>query len=352
MAGEKVDQNGERRCARRLAESALGSYGLRGARLLPIAHGWAQQTFRVEPPGRGAYVLNMYRLPRDGGTTDGPGFRAGLGLRSPQTLEAQLLWLGALGCETGLTVPDPVPALDGSLAGRVSLGDGQGKANGHSYALMGWVPGELMGGAPADLSSVGSFVARLHGHAERYRAPDPSALPRWDWHWPFGEAAHLWSRGEEFYAAEEMAVFEEAAQQAWADLEKLGYDAGAFGMIHRDLNFRNLVLSGGAVGAIDFDLCGLGHYMLDLTATLAAMGPLRAGGTLDQARESLLEGYERERDLPVDHRGYFATFIAMRRVAAVNRDLSLLASGAAGDRARGHRFLRNTVTWLRRNYLR
>ena len=104
----------------------------------------------------------------------------------------------------------------------------------------------------------------------------------------------------------------------------------------------------GAVGAIDFDLCGLGHYLLDVAVTLASLRPLHVE-RLDLMRESFFEGYDREQPLPAGYRRYLATFDVMRRVAAINRQISLLSAG--DEETRGDRFLRNSVTWLRRNHL-
>jgi Ser/Thr protein kinase RdoA (MazF antagonist) len=339
--------------ARRLAEAALERYGLRNARLELLRWGFVQ-VFGVVSPSREGFTLRLYgtmphaageeeRPPRD------PRLHTAVLLRSPETLREQLLWLSALRRETDLLVPEPVPLPQGALVGRVSI---EGVPERRHFALLRWVSGRNKREdlTPADLSLVGSFMARLHDHAERYRAPDPSVLPRWGWHWPFGESAPLWSEGEAFYSAEQMAVFEEAARRVRRDLEELGYRSEVFGLIHRDLNFSNVVFRENDVGAIDFDLCGLGHYLLDIVTVLGALRPLHTN-RIDLMREALLEGYERERTLHPAHQEYFKTFAVMRRVAAINRDLDLLASPVTRHEARGHRFLQNTVTWLQRNYL-
>jgi hypothetical protein len=83
-----------------LAKLAIGRYGLRDARLRPLGDG-------VRP----------------GGERSDPRYRTERGLRSPETLRAQLLWLSALRNETDLAVPEPVPLPDGSLGGGVSFAD-------------------------------------------------------------------------------------------------------------------------------------------------------------------------------------------------------------------------------------
>jgi Ser/Thr protein kinase RdoA (MazF antagonist) len=334
----------------RLAEAALERYGLQDARFYLLRYEFTQVFCVVSPTG-GKFALRLYGVPRVG--EDAPSsdsrLRTGVALRSPKTLRSQLLWLLALARETDLLVPEPVPTLDGSLVGHASV---EGVPKSRHFVLLRWVPGRHKREdlSPAGLSLVGSYMAGLHDHAERYRVPDPSALPRWDWYWPFGESAPLWSKGEAFYSASEMGVFEEAAQRVRQDLEELGYGNRVFSLVHRDLNVNNLVFHEKKVGAIDFDLCGLGHYLFDVVTVLGALRPFHTD-RLDSMREALLEGYESERRLPSGSREYLKTFTAMRRVAAVNRDLELLSSEATCHQARRHRFLRNSATWLRRNYL-
>jgi Ser/Thr protein kinase RdoA (MazF antagonist) len=337
--------------AKRLAEAALERYGLRDARLHLLRSGF-KQVFHVESPTGEEFALRMYgvRHAVEGAARpDDPRLRTSATLRSPETLRAQLSWLMALGRETGLLVPEPVAALDGSLVGCASV---EGVPGARRFALVRWVPGRNKKEdlSPADLSLAGSFVALLHGYAERYPVPEVSAFPRWDWHWPFGESAPVWSEGEAFYSADQMAVFEEAARRVRQDLEELGYGSDVFGVVHRDLGLDNLLFHDGIVGAIDFDLCGLGHYLLDLTATLGSLRPVHVD-RIEQMQEALLEGYERERSLHPEHQRYFITFTVMQRVAIINRQLQLLASGTTGHEVRDRRYLHNWVRWIRRNYL-
>ncbi len=350
----RVDEDRRRLRATRLAAAACERYGLRDIRLELLRHGFVQVFRAVSPTGE-EFALRMYGTPRVGqedAQRFDPRLRTAVLLRSPETLREQLLWLSVLGQETDLLVPEPVLTLEGSLIGHVSV---KGVPEQRHFSLVRWVPGRHKREdlTPADLSRVGSYLAKLHDHAERYRVPDPSALPRWDWHWPFGKSAPLWSKGEAFYSEEQMAVFEETARRVREELEELGYHSGVFGLIHRDLNLNNLVFHEKRVGAIDFDLCGLGHYLLDLAVPLHALRRHhRAEDRFEQMREALLAGYERERSLlPRSYHQHLKTFGAMRRVAVVNRELKLLSSEATRHQARGQRFLRSSVTWLRRNYL-
>jgi Ser/Thr protein kinase RdoA (MazF antagonist) len=326
-------------------EKALERCGLRGARAQRLRQGFVR-VFRVTHPAQGEFCLRMYDLPAD--DTGPSGARPGPSLGQ---LRAQLRWLSDLARETVLPVPEPVPAEDGSPTSYVHFGKGP-NAPGRHCVLLRWVPGESKREelSQADLSALGSYVGGLHNHAERYAPPEPSALPRWDWGWPFGEAAPLWSEGERFYSAHEIAVFEAVARRVHGGLRELGYGSDAFGPIHRDLHLGNVVFDGGRPAAIDFDKSGMGHYLLDLSILLNFLR-LRLPKRFEGARRALLEGYERERPLPAGYRGHLMTFHAILQVARVNRELRATGSQGNRHRTRNPHLLRDRLDWLRRRYL-
>jgi Ser/Thr protein kinase RdoA (MazF antagonist) len=315
----------------------------------------------------------MYRASpaEEGVPSSNTELRTGVKLRSPDTLRAQLRWLSALGREIDLLVPEPVPMADGSLVDYVSFSDlplhrtllsrvrkidrdvYDPAQPGRYCVLLRWVPGEHKEDndlVPADLSSLGSYVARLHTHAQRYSASRESALPRWSWEWVFGERAPLWSEGEAYYSAGEMGVFHTAARHVREDLERLGEHREVFGVIHRDLTPNNVVFDGTRVGAIDFDQCGLGYYTFDL-------GVVRRALRLYRDRQELLwaafvEGYERECPLPEGYQRYLTTFEVLHRVLAINRQLRLLSSEDTAGQARSTEQLRVVARWLRQQLRR
>ncbi len=362
-----------------LAELALRRYGLRDARLRPLGHGGFKQVFLIESPTRGRFLLKTYGAPPKVGETERSDvrYRTGRGLRSPETLRAQLHWLSALRSETDLAVPEPVPLPGGPLVGAVSFADlpplrsllrrvSARHRNLYDpnhpprhFALLRWVPGENKEElTAADLSQVGRLAAGLHDHAARYRPPDASALPRWDWSWPFGASAPLWEDGEGFYSAWEMEVFGEAARRVREDLERLKHGAEVFGPIHRDLTLGNLLFGARTqgVGVTDFDQCGLGHYLFDLSVVLRSLLRSwrlagRPEGTQERARGALIEGYADVRSLPPDHERLLRAFDVMQRTAAVNRTLQLRASETTRGQAPQDAFLRQAVVWLERGYL-
>lgn len=351
--------------ARKLAEIALERFDLPDARLYVLRQEGFVQVVRVVSPSKGEFSLRMYRAapPDQTVVRSDTEMRTGVRLRSTETLDAQLLWLSALGRETDLLVPEPVPMTAGSLLDYVSY-PGYRDAyypehRGRYCTLLRWVPGahkrEQL--SSADLSLLGAYVARLHNHAEHYHVLRETTLPRWGWHWTFGQRAHLWREGRAFCSTSEMAVLEQTAQRVREDLECLGYGANVYGIIHRDLHFGNILFQGRRlfrsrrVGTIDYDTCGLGHYLLDLTVPLDTLRRNHAD-RFETLQEALLGGYERERTLPEGYQGYIKTFRAMRKVAAINKELRALISRAHRHQALGAFLLPETLKWLQNYYLK
>jgi Ser/Thr protein kinase RdoA (MazF antagonist) len=352
MQGGTHDTGGAQlRRVTRLARAALGLYGLGDADFELLSYRPFVQVFRVKARWRGEYALRLYRTPRQAAqepTDPDPRPRIGVAMRSPGVLRSQLAWVSALRRDSGLLVPTPVPTLDGDLVGDVCV---EGTPWRRTSTLVKWVPGEHKreGLRKAHARKLGSFVAKMHAHAERYPLPEGSEFPCWDWHWPFGEVAALWREGPKVYSTVEMEVFCEAARRVRERLEGMGEGREVFGLVHRDPKLRNVVFSWRGVGVLDFDLSGLGHYLLDLAVLRENMGRVPE---VPQAPlwGALLEGYERARPLPGPRarlERHLDAFQAMRLTAAVNRQLKLLGSESTGQRGgRDPRLLRTTLTCL------
>ena len=362
----------QRRCRLegRLAEGALEHYGLRGARVEPLSRRFVQ-VFRVESR-RGRFTLRLYDLPRPAARTAGSGaaLRTGTELRSTEVLTSQLRWLSDVGRRTDLLVPEPVPLPDGSLLGRISTQDLSPRGSlrsaarqrdaeelegdllgapglSRNFVLLSWVPGEHEEVPTSeDLSLAGSYVARLHRHAEDYGSPEDATFPRWDWEWPFGERANVWSEGAAFYSESDMEAFRAAARHVREELRRLGKGREVFGVIHRDLKLENLLFGGAGVGAVDFDLCGLGYYLFDLW-TMCDSLRTRHPDRVEPLWAAYLAGYERERPLPEDLPRYLTTFEAMQKMAMVNRQIKLLSQETAPVGLRSPNFLANMADWFK-----
>ena len=164
-AFETLSYRGQLDRLRRLAEAALAAYGVRPARLLPLAH-LENTTFRVETPGGDRYVLRIHRV--TGSPVHPP--------RSAVEVWSELTWLSSLRREAGLAVPEPVPTADGEL---VTVAVVEGMPGPRTCVLFQWGEGRFVdaGLTPAHLERVGGFIARLHDHAGGF--VPPAGFARW-----------------------------------------------------------------------------------------------------------------------------------------------------------------------------
>ncbi len=286
-----------------MALVALAAYDLPPARLTLLAHLF-NTTFRVDTATGQRYMLRINRA----------------GTPTVESVSAELDWLIALRRDTPLEVPSPVPTSAGPL---LTIAATPGVTRPHICVLFRWLPGRLLrhGLTPQQMERVGELMAHLQNHASRWGPPPDFTRGRVDWpidsaRWlpdPFAPEVVTY-----VHALVSNSLTEAEAEQVMAVLARvraseqtLGQGNDAFGLIHADLHYGNLLFAKGTVRAIDFDDCGFGPYLYDLAVMLSAI--------LDWAeypalRAGLLAGYRRVRPLLVEHEAHIDTFIALRRV--------------------------------------
>jgi Ser/Thr protein kinase RdoA (MazF antagonist) len=78
-------------------------------------------------------------------------------------------------------------------------------------------------------------------------------------------------------------------------LNGIGDASDAFGLIHGDLHFGNVVFSTNGIHAIDFDDCGFGYWVYDIATT---MRPWRFSSNWGTYWAAFQRGYARIAPLP------------------------------------------------------
>jgi Ser/Thr protein kinase RdoA (MazF antagonist) len=298
---------------RRVARRALAGYGLEDVRLTTLRHEH-NTTFRVD--ARGArYVVRITRP----------------GLHSPATVLSEMAWLAALRRDTGLGVPEPVSATDGSL---VVVVEEAGIPEPLVCVLLRWLGGRFADRrlAPVHLHRVGGLTAALQAHASTWTPPRGFLRPRVDTLTNEGRtASRAGSAGaarravhptpEDGERARELVqalvspagaeLFERGLERARATTEALAEEADGFGLVHGDLHYDNFLFHRGEARAIDFDDCGWGFHLYDLAVTL---WELEERPRYAELHAALVTAYARERPLPRGHERHLRSLAVLRRL--------------------------------------
>lgn len=225
------------------------------------------------------------------------------GLRSEAELRSEVDWMAALEA-SGINVPRPVPARDGSLLKSV---------DGLFIDVLVWLPGEPFGDVleraepqarEAAFRRLGAEIARLHAASDDWRPPQ--GFTRWSWNREglLGEAP-LWGRfwDNPDLSAAERRFFEEIRSRADVDLAMIEHDLD-FGLIHADAVRENVLVDGTYMRLIDFDDGGHGFRLFDLAT---ALGKFEDAPDFATLKAALFCGYREVR--PIDEDAFALIFM-------------------------------------------
>ena len=220
-----------------------------------------------------------------------------------------------------MVVPEPVRAADGTFVQEVSVA---GVPQPRHCVLFHWIHGRFRNHdllTLKELERVGSFIARLHQHAETFVLPDKFDRRRLDEEILLGETFLLHPRvADRFFSRRELSVFGAAIRELCTQMEQIGKGSEDFGMIHGDCQPANFLFHGQNVHFIDFGDCGLGYYLYDCVPTLSY---LRHRPDFQAQWSAFFGGYQKVRSLPANYKAQFETFTALRTVFLVNWVCSL-----------------------------
>lgn len=209
--------------------------------------------------------------------------------RSIPLIRGEVDWINFL-ADGGAAASRAVLSRQGNLV--ELIGDGHGA---HFLATAferapGRPPGEGIWG-PTFFERYGAALGRIHALSRRYEAPPDT----WRAHW---DEPLLLDIADNLPASESVVLHH--YETLLAELRALPRDRHAYGMIHFDPHGGNLhVDDAGAITFCDFDDCGYGHYIYDVTLALFYALP----GASDPAAftriflSNFWRGYRREIDL-------------------------------------------------------
>ena len=165
---------------------------------------------------------------------------------------------------------------------------------------------------PPYLYRVGQALATLHAHGVSWKKPSGFARKTWEADTMlFGEP---WTKPDGVHrllTKRQYGVFERVADLYREASEALGTGQDVYGLIHADLHSGNFMSYQGNIAIIDFDDCGAGHFLYDLSVTVST---LLTRPTYKALRIALFSGYRSVLDFPESHEQYLGCMVAMRWV--------------------------------------
>ena len=179
-------------------------------------------------------------------------------------------------------------------------------------ALFRTLPGETseMEATPEHLLFIGAIIAKLHKHGASFNPPSGFSRKHWDLEGLKGGMLDV--SAEQAYGAlrSKERVVVNAAEKVVADaMAQLGVNDQVYGLIHGDLHMGSFQYHNGQPQILDFDTCGYGYYIYDLSVTLE---DLLHRDDFSSLKAALLQGYQTERQLSDEEEHLMMHFVAGR----------------------------------------
>ncbi len=300
---------------RELAKAALHTYGLDGARLVFIQYG-ENIIYRVDTSA--SVIPTGYTTPF---VPDRYVFRIHA-MGDDEVIASELTWLAALNQEAGLPVPAPVSTSDGKLLTTIIT---PGRPNGRVVSLMRWLDGRRFrhGLRPKHLAALGQVVAQMHTFSAGWQPPVGFTRPHWDWDSQLGGSMfrHPLEEVVDSIPSKFQQPFKVISQEAKWVMESLGKGPDRYGLIHADLYPENVLFKAGKALPIDFEDCGYGYWMWDISIALCQWA---WGNEWEHMRDAFQEGYAQIRTLPETQWAQLDLFVALQFATMVLWSSALL----------------------------
>lgn len=281
--------------------------------LSATAH-WPLDVVRVEPIKVRENAVFAVHL-ADGGKVAMRVHR--MGYHSDDALQSEQLWMRALGAQR-IAVPRPVLSKAGNAFELIELAGLPGR---RQVDVFHWIEGRQLGSVehglaaaagsiPAIYGTVGELAAKIHNQACDWRLPAGFRRHAWDADGLAGEKP-FWGRFWELPALSQAqrSLFERVRARMHAQLSAFGMHRNRYSLIHADLVPENILVTGSRPQIIDFDDAGFGWHLFEIATSLYF---IRREPFYAPARDALIEGYRRVRELPDAHLRLLPLFLAAR----------------------------------------
>jgi Ser/Thr protein kinase RdoA (MazF antagonist) len=282
------------------ARQALSLWGLSGADIEPIKVR-ENAVYRVIHNRQSVGALRVHR----------PGYH------DDDTLHSEFIWMRALAA-AGISVPRALPSIRGADFEVIRPTDSKA---GYQVDILEWIEGRQLGvvgegvadgtaGVERQYEAIGCTMGRIHNHAESWVPPTGFKRHSWDAAGLVGEQP-FWGR---FWELSQLTPAQRSLMQRTRThiaqvLSDLGRRPDRYGLIHADLIPENILVDGTTQRVIDFDDAGFGWHLFDVATSLYFLAD---EPYYEKARNALVRGYRKERDLPDSILALLPIFLAAR----------------------------------------
>jgi Ser/Thr protein kinase RdoA (MazF antagonist) len=279
----------------------------------------------------------VYRIVRDRQSVGAlrvhrPGYHDDAALRS------EFMWMRALEA-AGIAVPRAIPSAQGAdfevIRSALSTTEYQVDIlewiEGHQLGAVGEGVADGLGSVGVQYEAIGRTMALIHNQAESWVPPSGFKRHSWDAAGIVGNQP-FWGR---FWELSELtpaqrSLMQSARNRIVAVLSDFGTQSDRYGLIHADLIPENILVTGSTLRVIDFDDAGFGWHLFDVATSLYFLADKPY---YENAREALVRGYRRERDLPDAMLALLPIFLAARGTTYLGWVHTRQGSAAASELA-------------------
>ena len=283
----------------RLAEQALGCYGLSPEATATLINHSENATYRIDDPAQGRRsILRIHRR----------------GYHSEAAIRSELQWIDALRNEEGVITAAPIPARDGTLIQHLANDELPAPRHAVMFTfLTGQEPSEddLLG----PFERLGTVSAHMHRHSRHWRLPEGFTRQRWDHSGALG-ARSIWGRWQDGMGMTPayLQLFDRLSQTIRRRLDAFGRDSQRFGLVHADIRLANLLVEGETTKVIDFDDSGFGWFLYDIGTALSF---IEHRPDVPDLVDAWVRGYRKVAPLTAAEETEIPSFIMMRRLLLV-----------------------------------
>ena len=295
---EDLTEVGRAKRLRPLAFAALESYDIEVSRLRLITNSW-NCVFRVDTTSGERFAFRI-TLPRPE--------------RRREVVRAEAQFMAAVGENTDVTVPTPVPNRQGELVTEASA---DGVPQPRDCVLFTWVTGRDLGdiASGATYRRLGEVMATMHEFALGWTPPSRLPLVTYDTTIHMGEPTVL-------FDDEAMARYEPEHRQCAAEWVArcdanvaAVHERGPIIVTHGDMHHWNVMVDRGRFAVIDFEDLQWAAPILDVATTLYYV---RWGDDYQELFEGFLAGYSSVRPWVETFDGELEPLIAARGIDLLN----------------------------------